>query len=137
MTIQELAEQYRLKTSRDECGEVVVRGKLGIISEHDAGMFAAVFMPDEHNERPQKSWGRLWGAVREKCLTAGMTLRQEGDVEGVFLFDPANKAQAKLAIKVTRVKVRKQLSPERAAELATRLAAMRARHGNARVEVAQ
>ena len=126
MTIQQLAEQYRLKTSRDACGDAIIKGKHGSVSEHDDGMLSLLFMPDEHNSHPERSWARKWGAVKQACVDAGMTLVQEGDAEGIFVFDPANGEQTKLAIKWARIKTRRKLDPAVAAALADRLAAARA-----------
>ena len=46
-----------------------------------------------------------------------MTLRQNGDGEGVFWFDPENKEQARLAIRFAGVRPKKQISDEHKAKL--------------------
>jgi hypothetical protein len=46
-----------------------------------------------------------------------MTLRQNGDDEGALSFDPNNRQQARLAIKVTGARPKRQLSPEHRAKL--------------------
>lgn len=58
-----------------------------------------------------------WSRVRSRCLTAGMTLRQNGDDEGALSFDPANREHAALAVKVTGARPKRKLSAEHKAKL--------------------
>ena len=58
-----------------------------------------------------------WARVRSKCLAAGMTLRQNGDDEGALSFDPTNRKQAALAIKVTGARPKRRLSAAHRAKL--------------------
>jgi hypothetical protein len=67
----------------------------------------------------------LWNRTKKRCLAAGMKLHQEGDAEGIFVFDPANPAQAKLAIKSVQAKAKRQMTPERKAALSETLAKAR------------
>jgi hypothetical protein len=60
-----------------------------------------------------------------------MTLRQNGDAEGAFSFDPGNPVQAKLAIRIAGVKAKRQVSPEQRARTAKMLAAARQRRQDA------
>jgi hypothetical protein len=60
----------------------------------------------------------LWKRLKVACLSAGMRLRQEGEAEGCFTFDPTNPEQAKVALKGIRVRFRKQPSAEQLASLA-------------------
>jgi hypothetical protein len=60
----------------------------------------------------------LWNATKKKCLAAGMRLHQEGDAEGIFVFDPSNPTQAKLAIKSVQAKTKRKITPESLARLA-------------------
>jgi len=46
-----------------------------------------------------------------------MKLRQNGDDEGAFSFDPNNREQARLAIKVTGERPKRRISPERRGKL--------------------
>ena len=48
-----------------------------------------------------------------------MTLRQNGDSEGSLSFDPSNREQAKLAIKIAGARPKRVLSPEHKAKLLT------------------
>jgi hypothetical protein len=52
-------------------------------------------------------------------------MHQNGDAEGIFVFDPVDPAQAKLAIKSVKAKVKRQVSPERLAALSATLAKAR------------
>jgi hypothetical protein len=56
-----------------------------------------------------------------------MTLRQNGDAEGAFSFDPANQVQAKLAIRITGVKRKRQMTEEQRVKTAEILVAARQR----------
>ena len=60
----------------------------------------------------------LWNATKKKCLAAGMRLHQEGDAEGIFVFDPANAMQAKLAIKSVQANAKRKMTPGSLARLA-------------------
>jgi hypothetical protein len=46
-----------------------------------------------------------------------MTVRQNGDDEGAVSFDPANKEQASLAIKLIGARPKRRLSPEHRSKL--------------------
>ena len=46
-----------------------------------------------------------------------MTLRQNGEDEGALSFNPANRQQSRLAIKLTGARPKRQLSPEHRAKL--------------------
>jgi hypothetical protein len=54
-----------------------------------------------------------------------MTLRQNGDTEGTLSFDPANRAQSTLALRIAKARTKRILSPERAAAGTARLAKAR------------
>jgi transcription antitermination factor NusG len=68
----------------------------------------------------------LFNRVKQECLDAGMRLSQEGEFEGIFVFDPDNPAQAKLAIKSIRVRVKKTISEATKTRLVETLARVRA-----------
>ncbi len=111
MTIQQFTEKYRLKVTRDSCGESIVLGRLykdANISEHDAGKLCMCWLTKESHQKK-------FNSVKAACLSAGMTIAQEGDDEAIFLFDGANDQQAKLAIQSVRARVRRQLAPEQLA----------------------
>lgn len=94
MTIQQFAEKYRLKVTRDSCGGAIVQGRLykdANISELDDGKLCMCWLTE-------KSHAKKFNSVERSCLSAGMTMVQEGDDEAIFLFDGTNDQQAKLAI---------------------------------------
>ena len=117
MQIDQLAEQHRLRTRRDECNDTIIPGRVGQIYENGAGRLGVLYMPDsdaKHEPHPTR-----WNNRRRKLLAAGCQIKNDGDGEGVALFDPENQAQVRLAIQVAGVKRRRLLSPDaRAAALA-------------------
>jgi hypothetical protein len=58
---------------------------------------------------------KTWGNLKRAAAATGMTLRQNGDTEGCLSFDPRNKEQAKLAIKIAKVRPKRQRTPEQVA----------------------
>ncbi len=146
--IEKFAESHRLHTRKDECGEQVIFGKMWKqqpvpkfvshrpdreyhyghhIFDYGDGRLGIVLMFDS----PAK-----WTFAQKKLESAGFTIRQHGISdgtppffdrygEGVALFDPANKAQAKLAIQLTGARVKRIMSPEQAKALSERLKAAR------------
>ncbi len=114
MSIETFSEKYRVKARKDVDGTVIVPGKLGHIYEHGAGKLGVLFMP--YAQR-----ARLWSVTKVKGTAAGMTVRQNGDAEGTLLFDPANSEQARLALKLVRVKAKRVLSAAQRQALAERL----------------
>ncbi len=120
MTLQRFAEKYRLRVTKDSCGESIVQGRLykdANISEHD-GKLCMCWLTKE-------SRTKKFNTVRAACLSAGMIIAQEGDNEAILLFSPENDFQAKLAIKGIRGRIKRILSPERIAVLSATLAAAR------------
>lgn len=121
--LHSFAEKYHLHVKPDECGDPVIlgsRGHLYAYSPEELGLM--IFPPDG---TPSV---RLWNLVLSKCLAVGMTLRQCGDAEGAFSFDPGNKQQSRLAIKVTRVRPKKQISEEHKRKLLAGLEKSRSRN---------
>ncbi len=108
MDIQIFARKSRLRLKRYEDGENIIPGKLGHIYEHDDATLGLMFMSD----RP-----RLWANAKRKLKNAGFTIWQDGDDEGSALFDPANRTQVRLALKVVRARARRRLSPAQVAAL--------------------
>jgi len=131
MTIEQFADKYHARTHKDECGDTYIPGtpwdeQYGHqIYEHSTpgsvGRFAIVLMFPVDGSKSAK-----WANAKRKLLNAGFTIKQDGDSEGVALFDPEHKAQAKLAMKFAGIRTR-QLSPERKAALTAQLAAARAK----------
>ncbi len=134
MTIEQFADKYHTRTGKDECGETYIPGtpwpsdRYGHqIYEHGNGQFALLLMfPVEGHEAGGPGKSARWVHARKKLLNSGFTLKQNGDAEGVALFDPEHKVQAKLALKLAGIRTR-QLSPERKAALTAQLVVARAK----------
>ncbi len=116
MTLAIFAEQNRLKVKRDDCGEAIIPGKYGQIYEYNNTELGVMFMPPPTKAEPLGRWcPRTWGNFKGAAAAAGMTLLQDGDSEGCLSFDPKNKAQVKLALKIARVRPKLQRTPEQVA----------------------
>jgi hypothetical protein len=114
LTIPEFASQHRLKLSHDGCDDPIIQGRIGKdsdVSDYGGRELAMCFLPGS------KRTG-LWNRIKVTCLTAGMRLHQEGDGEGIFVFNPADPVQAKLAIKSVQARARRKMTPETLARLA-------------------
>ena len=112
-TIRVFADHNRLPVSRDADGTIVIRGQAGChLYEYDEGELGLLVSSDAKDPRPHR-----WAGIRKRCLAVGMTLRQNGDDEGALSFDPSNREQARLAIKIAGARPKRQLSPEHRAKL--------------------
>lgn len=103
--IQTFATTHRLKTRIAEDGTKIIPGKFGHLYFYDHGVFGVTVIPD----RPRRQY---WGYVRAALLKAGFTVVQDCDGEGAAIFDPANTAQAKEAIRAAGITRKRQISPE-------------------------
>jgi hypothetical protein len=102
--IIEFTLQYRLrKPKADDCGDLNIVGKRGDIYEHGK-FFAATILRSPN--------GKHWAKYRERAKTLGCQIIQNGDEERTFLFDPANEAQAKLAIEAAQVSYKRNVGRE-------------------------
>jgi hypothetical protein len=118
-TIQEFAEQHKLRLRKDGCGDVIVAGKAvkglpkrreyanHVYDGFDHGLGVCLMV----------SSARKWGAARRALEAVGCTLRQHGDTEGCFAFDPANELQVAAVIKAAGLKARRMASPAQLAAL--------------------
>src|SRR6266550_1403600 len=132
MTIKDFAENHKLKIGRDSCDEVIIAGKQGQIFEYSDTEMGVLFMSGLEKRKgfPEgRGIGRWcpkkWGNIKRAALPLGMALRQNGDSEGSLSFDPNNKAQVRMAIKIAGARPKRQVSPERAAVLIETLAKAR------------
>lgn len=103
MTIQTFADKHRLRTRIDTDGTKIIPGRVGHIYEYDDDLLGVMVMPDP----PRVQY---WGFARRNLKAVGCTVVQNGDGEGAATFDPENKQQAKLAIKVARIKRKRIMS---------------------------
>lgn len=112
MDMREFAHKFRLKTSRDECGEVIIPGKHGQIYEWGPGIFGCLVMAKST---------RYWNATRRKLIASGFRAIQNGDTEGTALFNPQDVGQAGLAMKAVGSKRKRDLTEAQKAALVKRL----------------
>jgi hypothetical protein len=120
MTLPQFAEHYRLKLVLDECGDPSIPGRLAKdsnISDYSDTELAMCWLPDGKKTARTGMWNR----TKAKCVAAGMMLHQDGDAEGILVFDPADPVQSKLAIKCVKAKAKRQMTPERCAALSETL----------------
>ena len=106
MTLEAFASKYKLKLKRsqDDDGALLINGKSGQIYEYSDSELRVSFTPGLDKDR--------------RGVAAGMILRQNGDSDGSLSFDPENREQAKLAIKIAGVKVKRQATLAQLANLA-------------------
>jgi len=116
MTITEFAAQHRLKVTKDDCGDPVIAGRIDESNIYEYGDNELGVMFITGNKPPRTG---LFNKFRAACLAVGMTLRQVGDAEGAFSFDPTDPKQAKVAIRGIRARVKRQMTSESLARLAT------------------
>jgi hypothetical protein len=116
MEITDFAIKYRLKVTKDECGDSVIVGRIdqSNIYEYSDTEFGVMIITD--GRKPPRT--QLYNTFKRVCLGVGMTLRQSGDAEGAFSFDWSNPAQVKAAIKGIRARFKRKVSPEALAKLA-------------------
>jgi hypothetical protein len=106
------AVQHNLKPRRDDCNDPIICGKVGHICEGYSGGLLGVFVSAETP--------RAWTYVKLKLVAEAMRVKQDGDTDGVLTFDPANRIQARLALKVAGIKTRRKAAPPSPAQLAAR-----------------
>jgi hypothetical protein len=116
MNIKKFAVDHRLKVTEDECGDPVIIGRMdeSNIYEYSDTELGVMFATD--GKKAPRS--QIYNTFKAACLKAGMTLRQSGDAEGAFSFNPANPEQAKAAIKGVRARFKRKMTPESLARLA-------------------
>jgi hypothetical protein len=111
MTIQRLAEEHKLKISRDECGEVIVAGKRGHLYI-DGGELCAMWT----DARPmnQSRLANLGGTLWQGDIGRDANGRRVQDawVRGI------RPESYKLAIRLVGAKSRRTVSPAQRAALA-------------------
>ena len=105
MTLVDFAEKQRMKVKKDECGDGIICGKYGHIFEYGSGRLGVCIMS-------ATGTAHRWKRAREAFIAAGMQITQNGDTEGCAVFDPADQKQVTAAVQHTKVRPRKQVSPE-------------------------
>jgi hypothetical protein len=110
--IKQFAETYRVLTRRDDCGELIVPGRMGHVYEHGPGRFGVYV---------ECATKRAWSSAKRTLTAAGFTVRQNGDTEDTALFDPASGQQARLALATAKVRKRPVTTPAQRQAIADRL----------------
>jgi hypothetical protein len=123
-TLAKYGEQYRVRVKRDECGDLIVRGRFGHLYEHDTNRLGIVLDAPADNLRSD----RTLRARKTRAIAAGFVVHQEGDCESILLFDPSDLDQAHLAVRLIQAKrIRKTSRPTDAQLRARALFSSRAR----------
>lgn len=104
MTIEDIAKKYKLRTKKDDCGDVVIPGRLGHLYMYDDDVVGAMFIP----EKLLKGWN----ARRDDLVYAGAKVVQNGDFEGAVAFPAQSADVIKLAVKLLRLYRKRNVSPE-------------------------
>jgi hypothetical protein len=114
LDISVFAQDQGFKVRRDGCDHPIIQGRTGdIFGGYDGGLLGVYLnLPT----------ARKWNSARRAMQAAGLTLRQDAETEGVFAFNPEDKVQARVAIKFSGVKPKRQISPEQKVVLAKRAA---------------
>jgi hypothetical protein len=107
--VKQFADTYRVRARRDECGELILPGRIGHVYEHGAGKFGLYL---------SCATPRSWSSAKRTLIAGGFTIRQNGDMEGTALFDPDNEQQARLALEIARVRKRRVVTAEQRQRMA-------------------
>jgi hypothetical protein len=117
------SEANRVRVKRDQCGELIIPGAVGHIYQHGNGRQLGVLLMLQTKMQ--------WTYAKRKLTAAAFTVRQDGDTEGTALFDPGDREQFRLAVKLARVRPRRNLTSEQRQAIADRL-----KHGRELVKAA-
>lgn len=112
------ANKLKGKVSEDDNGELVVYGTFGQLFEHDEDHVGAMYMV----EPPRKGWKRM----KDKLLAVGAVVSQNGDMEGVVLFEFNNGKALRAACSVLKIANKRSMTPAQREAVKQRFAAYRA-----------
>lgn len=103
MSVEQFAATYSVKVSHQDGGNTYVPGKAGHIGHGICdGRLSVRVKSDSHKKCKH---------VRLLFRNAGMNVSQPNDSNEVFaIFDPADSNQARLALQMAHVKVRRNLA---------------------------
>jgi hypothetical protein len=103
VNLEALASSHNVVTRRDSCGEsLIILGRpprprpedCCHIYDHGNGRFGLVLLFDRE---------LLWNNAKKRLTRLGFEVSQDGETEGVLLFDPKNAEHVRLAFKAARV----------------------------------
>ena len=122
MELREFAEQYRVTMKKGSCGDDVIPGKPRNLLRAEDRSHIFVYSLDGSRFGLAVMVNSVGKCNNRKklALEHGFTIMQDGDSEGNLLFNPTDKSQAKLAIKIAGCREKAVLSPERLAVLQAR-----------------
>jgi hypothetical protein len=122
-TIKSFAEIYRVRVKQDDCGELIIPGSLRGTSGRLDSSSHIYDHGDSRRFGVLLTFGtkRGWHFAKRRLLAAGFTLGQDCDTEGTALFDPQNHLQARLALRLARIRAIRTLSPEQRQKMADRM----------------
>jgi hypothetical protein len=115
--LQVFATAHRVNAKRDDCNEAIIPGTAGHVYDQGEGRFGVLLIFESK---------RQWTNSKRKLSAAGFTIRQDGDTEGTAIFDPADRKQCRLALRIAGVKRQRVLTDEQRQAAAARLATYRA-----------
>ena len=97
MNIPSFCEQYKVNPEPDVDNELIVQGKWGQVYKYSSKLFGCMFMPDPEEEARHS---KKWAGAKKLMVKNKFLLFLDCDGEGIGLFDPEEKGQAKAALKV-------------------------------------
>ena len=120
MTIEEFANRYNVRLRRDWCGDMIA-GKPPRPRPEDC---SHIFEMGDGRLGLCLILGspRRWTFAKRRLLAAGFELKQDGDSEGTFLFDPNSDLMCRMAIKEAGIRAKNRVTPEDRAQRAARMA---------------
>lgn len=79
-TLAGFAKQHRLRGKRDDCGDQIIRGKLGHVYQHDANQFGIVLEASANVAVLENTFR----SRKRRAIAAGFSMNQEGDFESIL-----------------------------------------------------
>ena len=120
MELRDFAQQHRLTIKKDSCGDEVILGRPRNLKCAEDRCHIYVHSAEKFGLALMLASVGKWHNRTKEALASGFTMWQDGADEGNLLFDPTDKSQAKLAIKMAGCRSKAVLSPERLANLQER-----------------
>lgn len=120
MNLAEFAAKYHLKVKKDSCDDLLIPGRVKdakrVEDNHHIyqGLLGSLIV---YFNFP--SVGR-WNSVRKKLDQPGVFPLKLLKYEGYFGFDPENELLVKLILKLAKIRVKRQLTPEQKAKIQAR-----------------
>jgi hypothetical protein len=130
MDIHAFAEKYRLYTRRDSCGDTIIPGKQFCADMPPRVEYRSHIYDGFTGERLGLclllETIRRCSSARKQLLAAGFTIKQNAEQardagqECCAIFDSENTKQARLAIRLAKIKIVKIAPPPSPAQIAAR-----------------